>query len=539
MSLADVRGVSDRPIAPVSQPAVQIATALVRFLRSGDTRPPLTLAISGDWATGKSSILALLRAELRANACPAVLFNAFDHQTERDLLAAVLQRMEEAVPPWWRLAGVNFRRRLLLIRLARRRQLLVGSIAAVALVSGYLLANHSGSPIATIAAQWPTWPQIRDSGAGVWVGLLAASPVLALLISLADLLLQARPRAGRVTRSELRRRRDFRGRVTDDIRDLVQALQPRTPTLLIDDLDRCSPRAVVNILQAVHVLTNAIDCFVVLGMNRPIVERSLELQLSGSNRAMLDRHSRAAARDEAEAANARDLSIRYLNTLIGVEVMLPAPGADLGPAAPPEPRGAMSHAWNRWQPALAPATAGAIVLTLGVVAGYTFPLLESPTVLSIGGLSVSAFVAGWFGCLALLAVVPLIYLVGRFFEPRYLARDAAELGGALFLWFPVTSTFTPREVKRFVTQIRLLAHLEAAPLAISTSVALLALRKLDPRLLDGDDIERNVADYVRTGTDVARSLGRAMTEHRQHYDWPPSKADLDRFRRSVDLIRVS
>jgi hypothetical protein len=179
---------------------------------------------------------------LRAHDLPVVFFNAFQHQTERDLLAAVLQQIGDTVPSWWRPSGINFHRRLLAIRVVRRRRLLIGLAALVILISGYLVTNRNGSLIASIFYLSPGWEKLQQSGASVWLWMIAAAPVLALFISLAELLLKGRTLSGRVKRAELRRKRDFRGRVAADFRDIVEAFRPRILTLIIDSLDRCSPK---------------------------------------------------------------------------------------------------------------------------------------------------------------------------------------------------------------------------------------------------------------------------------------------------------
>jgi KAP family P-loop domain len=538
MSIADI-SVTDRPLGTGASHgpahARDVAVALARFLRSSATQRPLTIAISGDWASGKSSALAILERELRADGLPVVLFNAFQAQTERDLLAAVLRRIGESAAPWWRLTGLNFRGRLLLIRLARRRHLLVALIGAAAVISGYLLPNHSGSPTATVAAWVPTWQQIRDSGAGVWLALLAASPVLALLISLADLLLQGRPLAGRVTRAELRGRRDFRGRFVDDFRDLVEALKPRPLTLLIDDLDRCSPKAVVNVLEAVNTLVNAGDCFVVIGMDRPSVERSMQLHLTTLGQ-LSQRQMRAHHADDASVSKTRDMSARYLRKLIGVEVALPAPGAQAGlvttlPAM---------DIRRRWTPVVWRVGVLAALILSGVVIGDRYRLATA-SAFSVGALPVSWFVAGWFGCLAVLGLVPAVYVVARLFEPGAIVEDAKDWREALETWAPVIAGYdpSPRAIKQFVVQMRLLAYLGAERIPSSTSVALLALHRLDKGLIEGGDLDRRLSDYLATRDQALRtSVIEAATRHGQRFAWPPSPEDVEQFRRSVALIRT-
>ena len=109
-SVADVL-ISDRPLEagepdPLGFNAV--AMGLSRFLRNENTQPPLTIAITGEWGTGKSSLMNLLRADLAQNGFCPVWFNAWHHQKEEHLLASLLENIRaQAVPPWWHSRGAR------------------------------------------------------------------------------------------------------------------------------------------------------------------------------------------------------------------------------------------------------------------------------------------------------------------------------------------------------------------------------------------------------------------------------------------------
>src|SRR5690349_4762367 len=118
-SVADVL-VSDRPLDAPSGDVLafnSIALGLSRFLRNENTLPPLTIAIIGEWGTGKSSLMNLLRADLRSYKFRPVWFNAWHHQKEEHMLASLLENIKlQAVPRWWTNRGLVFRARLLKIR---------------------------------------------------------------------------------------------------------------------------------------------------------------------------------------------------------------------------------------------------------------------------------------------------------------------------------------------------------------------------------------------------------------------------------------
>jgi hypothetical protein len=95
--------ISDRPLEPGDPDPLHLgslARGLSRYLRHEKTRPPLTLAITGPWGCGKSSLMNLLKCDCERFGLRPVWFNAWHYQQEDHLLAALLERVrDEAVPP--------------------------------------------------------------------------------------------------------------------------------------------------------------------------------------------------------------------------------------------------------------------------------------------------------------------------------------------------------------------------------------------------------------------------------------------------------
>lgn len=118
-SVADML-VSDRPLEfgePDPLKFNEIALGLSRFLRNENTEPPLTIAITGEWGTGKSSLMNLLKTDLSRYGFQPVWFNAWHHQREENLLAAILESIrKQAAPSLWRFEGWLFRARLFVLR---------------------------------------------------------------------------------------------------------------------------------------------------------------------------------------------------------------------------------------------------------------------------------------------------------------------------------------------------------------------------------------------------------------------------------------
>jgi Cdc6-like AAA superfamily ATPase len=91
-----------------------LALAQSRFVRNTSTSLPLTIAITGPWGTGKSSLMNLVAEDLRQRGASPVWFNAWHHQKEENILAALFENIRaQASPSAWRLSGLWFRLRLL------------------------------------------------------------------------------------------------------------------------------------------------------------------------------------------------------------------------------------------------------------------------------------------------------------------------------------------------------------------------------------------------------------------------------------------
>ena len=101
-----------------------IAAGLSRFLRNPKTLPPLTVAVTGEWGSGKSSLMNLLKADLRRAGFRTVWFNAWHHQKGEQLLASLFANLRtQAIPPWFSRSGWAFRWKLL-TRRSRRHAVL-------------------------------------------------------------------------------------------------------------------------------------------------------------------------------------------------------------------------------------------------------------------------------------------------------------------------------------------------------------------------------------------------------------------------------
>ena len=287
---------SDRPLRrgdPDAAGTDHLAGQLTRFLGNPRTMTPVTIAITGEWGSGKSSVLSRLHDALRDTGQRPVWFNAWHHQGEDNLFAALLQAVRvQAVPYWCSAAGLEVRLRLLRARIVAHPARWLLSLLVLGGVCGFLWER--GAPdVAEIVRQMRT--SLGDGSKlaeRVPQFLLAAGVPVALLGLLLLLLAETRSRltkagldpgrllagaARAVGWKDLGAQLGFRTRFQEALKELTAALGHRRLTLIVDDLDRCRPAQIAEVLEAVNFLTDGDGCFVVLGLARRQVLAGLGL----------------------------------------------------------------------------------------------------------------------------------------------------------------------------------------------------------------------------------------------------------------------
>jgi len=152
---------------------------------------------------------------------------------------------------------------------------------------------------------------------------------------------------------DLEAQTSFRQKFAEEFRDFTTALgQQRPLVIFIDDLDRCLPENVRQILEAVNYLVSSGNCFVILGMDRVQVQRAVGLSFkevaeeASSNSLGLSPTSSVGADALAELARRKraEFAQKYLEKLVNLEVRIPLAEEDSvkqklfeNPPTPPPP----------------------------------------------------------------------------------------------------------------------------------------------------------------------------------------------------------
>ena len=317
---------SDKPIddpRKATKDSVTLARRIARLLRHLDASVPFTIALTGKWGSGKSSLMKLVHNELvpdkpSTDRYPCVWFNAWHHQNEEFLFASLMESIRSSLLSEFPISGyISFHLRLLILRIKQ-----VGSIMFLATVLAgataifVMLYNIERTDL-TMAKTYLMLliPSIPPT-------LLATTrwnPMKAFRVSPASLI---RSSARWIKFPRFRDRLSFRHQFGQSFGQVCDAFRGRRLIIIIDDLDRCRPEQVVKILEAVSFLTSNGDCFVLLGLDEDQVTHAIGL------------HHRSIAKEIYRTSNLSGYESRqryaehYLEKLVNLRMSVPLPGRD-------------------------------------------------------------------------------------------------------------------------------------------------------------------------------------------------------------------
>jgi hypothetical protein len=330
----------------------RLLTGLLNVLDNDDTRPPVTLALYGAWGSGKSSVMQMLRSELKATGRYIdVWFNAWRFQRENELAPALLQTIVDEVgrqsDSITRFAVIWNR-----IRQARTMEILavvVPAIGFAAILAVSIHSLHNGGISTT-------------NGAGAIASILAlvGGGIHRLIVPLFKVF--SLDPAKLLSSGDSKRRIRFVREFSGEFEDISRKLPDGTRLIVfIDDLDRCPPDRIVNVLETLSMLADTGSGFFVLAIDPVTVRRAIELSYK-------DLLTVAREEDPIEAAA---FGAKYLEKMITLGVNVPIlsasevmPDARIDKRVPAEKP--LDWFWARVMPGKP------LLATLVVLGGLTF-----------------------------------------------------------------------------------------------------------------------------------------------------------------------
>ncbi len=499
----------DRPLEPGQADVMklgEIAAALSRFLRNENTLPPLTAAVTGKWGTGKSSLMNLLKKDLEAIGFCPVWFNAWHHSTKNEdqLLAGLLANViRQGTPSWFSAAGLMFYFKLLYTRFQRLWfQLLIGAALTAAALAyfGNTKAPNLNSLEAwgkALSADTNNNPVIFGASGLIGVILFLRSARQGLQSFGVDTSALLTTVASRSNLSTLDAKASFRLTFANQFREVTTALNPRTLVIFIDDLDRCRPENVLEIMESINFLSSSGDCFIFLGMDRDYVLKSVALGFEKVADAMSDA--------PVGSADARENRLRfaasYLEKLINFEVPIPTtdalkrqefllPKTDPVKGEPTRPKWQFPFAvwksrlmtfaliasllvlplwvYHALKPTQQPTTGSAATKDNGQASGVgkppPEPVGDTP---ALPANPVTAFAPAplsdstlffWVAVLGI-AGMAVVGVVGLLRQPDVVVRDSSQFTQALRIWIGqiTAKRETARSLKQFINRLRYFA----------------------------------------------------------------------------------
>ncbi|MCX7095224.1 MAG: YCF48-related protein [Methylobacter sp.] len=330
-------GISDAPVTQAKEDCLgrlELVKTLANLIRNRDTVPPLAIAITAPWGSGKSSVLGLLEHELKGDVF-TVQLNAWHYRDDGQLLAALMEHVrEQALPPLLSWDNLLFRFHLVRLRCFAGS----GFRSLIALSAGLTTtAFFAQQQQWQILGDWlnrelpaliPSW--LQPSAAEPWfklvLALLAALLVYRLLKSWLSVFSAFSPelvavanRLSKSTREAMQvadwsKDAGLRFRFARDFETVAKALGKGRLLLLIDDLDRCEPKQIESVMTTLNFLfSTPAPCYAVLAMDWRYVTDALGLAFKDLAVARADTDTKGKAFAE-----------HYLEKIIQISIDLPA-----------------------------------------------------------------------------------------------------------------------------------------------------------------------------------------------------------------------
>lgn len=295
---------SDCPVEDIADDRLgfqPLVDALRRFLDNRNTKPPMVMSVNGPWGSGKSSFMKILSNELkRTGRFTTVWFNAWQYHKEEQILAAFLKTITTQLSENW---GIKFKWRMAWVRFQQCSfwQYFLFLIPPLALIGWWLLDLQGLQNTVGNKNQW-VLPGTSISLITLWVMLKNWGKPFKLQF---ERLYTTRDQSWRI---------GFIDEFTREFKLFREAVGDRKFFIVIDDLDRCPPDKVVEVLKTINIIINsgngAGQSFFLLGYDRKYILKNIEINFQ-----KFINHDR----DDIET----DFGEKYLKKMVNLSISIP------------------------------------------------------------------------------------------------------------------------------------------------------------------------------------------------------------------------
>lgn len=290
-----LHAVSDRPLESKEEDALGFAPyvdAMVAFLRSRDTQPPLAMGINAPWGRGKTSFMNMLDSELKNRSSffgpvrfATEWFNPWKYSDEEQVWAAfvavITKSVRDALGLWGRLKFEarrfwnNFRQRKFALSI---RFLAFAAIGAAFFVVA-LDPKMKDFSLALVENQWDKTVKDALEGSRVGTFLPFFGGILVAYLLYIKVILQFN-----ITIFDHLKATKFKDKIgtlaqfEKEMQILNECMPERSKLkviIFVDDLDRCKPQVLWEVIEALQLLAVSQRCTFILGMDLKIVANTI------------------------------------------------------------------------------------------------------------------------------------------------------------------------------------------------------------------------------------------------------------------------
>lgn len=241
--------------------------SITNIITNKKTGTPLVIGIFGDWGSGKTSLMQNIQKELVGKKSTTIWFNAWKYNTEdaiwRVLLTTILEtlknekRKEKGNPDIEKeLKALNDLQNSLYFEVKREElgswKLYPGKVIKI-------IVNSILSEIPLIKSVIG----VEKSGFNEFFEILQREKKLIKI-----------------------KKVKFVEEFHDQFKYIIENYFDNRAVIFIDDLDRCNPEKVIDVLEALRLFLDVKGCFFILGIDRRVISRGIELkykELKGNN----------------------------------------------------------------------------------------------------------------------------------------------------------------------------------------------------------------------------------------------------------------